>query len=196
MQKSYFNYFYKNGWIDINTLSPNDIFFYKIQNPEELNKSAYGVRVAFYTIDNILIYHRNKFYAHELHTKEEVENMRDAMEQGKYYLIKPSLTKEFIKWSIEGNMAFMFEYYSWNHVKIFESVFINLKEKYCYRVNELENDSEIISQIRPIDQNYSEKQVILTMDSLGYAKEPLIVEEISSFRIFGKKWYPEKNNFP
>ena len=159
MEKSGFNYFYKNGWIDINTLSPNEEFFYKLQHPIALNKSAFGCKVAFYSIKNELIYHKNEFYAHELHTKEEIENIKDAIKIGRFDLIKPQLNMEFVKWSIEGNMVFFWEYSSWNDLKSFESVFINLREKYCYRVDEIENDSEVISKIRPIDREYKEKQV-------------------------------------
>lgn len=183
---------FENGWVNINTDSPNRSFFYKLQFPVELNKSAFGCKVAFFSVKEELIYYNSKCFAHELHTKEDVEFNRAAVQSEKYELIKPRESMEFVKWSVEGNMAFISEYNFYD--KSIESVFIHLKELYCYRICEEENDFDIISRIRPIDQKYSEEEALGIMDSLDYIKQPLVTDEIKHngiFKFFGKKWYPK-----
>jgi len=181
-----------NGWIHVNTLSPSENYYYKLQEPTELNKSAFGCKIAFYDIENELLYHRKNHFAHELHTKEETEEMIRIINEERYELLKKTDSIELVKWSIEGNMAFFIEYFASIYGRTLEIIFLNLKNKYCYRINESEYEFSLISKIRPIDETYEEKKVEEFMNLFEIEREPLIIESIGirEWPFFKKKWYP------
>jgi len=47
----------------LTTLSPNGNFYFKIQNPSDLYWGLFCCRIAFYDINDNLIYHNSNFYA-------------------------------------------------------------------------------------------------------------------------------------
>lgn len=194
MNKISFKYRSSNGLLNINSLSPSSNFFYRVQEPKELNKSAFGCEIAFFNINEQLIYHRSKVYAHELHNKDEIEQARHQMELGKVTETLNSSSIEVVKWSIQGNIAYFLEHYSWNFEKIYESVFLNLKEEYCYRINEVKNNFKIVDSLHLKDREFNEHDVLEKLKSMGLQQEGLIKDEMpigNFFNLFSRnKWYP------
>lgn len=98
---------YKDGLVDIFTLSPNKNYYYKIRKPQSLNPSAFGCKIAFYSINGLLIYHHSKVFTHELHNNKELGEIKEKFLSSNYKFIntpnQPSL--EFVKWSLQGNIA-------------------------------------------------------------------------------------------
>ena len=68
------------GLIDINTLSPNKLFYYKVKCAKELNKSAFGCPISFYEVADKLIYYKQDTFAHELHTLREQNYYRKLLD--------------------------------------------------------------------------------------------------------------------
>lgn len=188
MDSNSFNYKSREGLVNINTLSPSGNFYYLVQEPRSLNPASFGCKIAFFRIDNKLIFHNKNSYAHELHNKEEVEAIRNQK------VIDPYSTAslELVKWSYEGNMCYILEYYPSNEVIRYESVFINLKDSYCFRIDELINNHQIIDSLKLKDKNYNEESLIKTLIQFGVRKEALLCDPIKRFQIFGKnRWYPQ-----
>ncbi len=183
-----------NGLIDVNTLSPCGKFYYKLQAPVALNPSAFGCKVAFFTIHDELLYHRRKMFAHELHDKSELERERQKMNSYNFSEQGDNKTIEIVRWSKGGNMVYFLEHLSWNQNKVFNSVFINLKDKFCYRINELDNDFEIVTQLEIKNEFYDENEIEGKLNAYGFIKEKLIKDSIGN-GLFGgmfwrNKWYP------
>lgn len=190
MEKEKFNFFYKNGWVDINTLSPSENFYYQIQKPIPLNKAAFGCRIVFFSTNGTLLYNRNGNYAHELHSENEIAIMNILLESNTISNENPQL--KFVKWSAEGNMAFFREYSAMGKFVFYEDVFINLSAKYCYRLDTVK-DKDVVEKINPIEMIYSEKTIVDLLDRLGFTQYPLISD--SKLKLWAeqkilKKWMP------
>jgi hypothetical protein len=186
-----------NGLLNVNTLSPSGKYYYLVQEPKELNKSAFGCKIAFYTLDGELLYHHSKMYAHELHSKEEINNLREKMELSQ---LNPPMKEgdsiEVVKWSKQGNLAYFLEYYSWNFDKVYESVFLNLKERFCFRIDEMKNNFEIADALNLHDRKFNEDEIINKLESLGLQHQELIKEKLQGINLLGNllnrdKWYPD-----
>jgi hypothetical protein len=181
----------ENGWININTLSPNNNYFYRITKPIELNKSASGCHISFFTIDGTLLYNRNlNFFAHELHSSEEIKILRNKLRSGAIDLPTEE-NLQLAKWSIEGNLIYILEYSQ--TYRSYESVILNLKEKYCYRFPEDNSDVEF-SFTDLIDIQFSEKDVQERVKTIGIEKSCLIAEKFPPRNFLGlkiHKWYPK-----
>lgn len=180
-----FNYQSKDGLINVNTLSPSGNFFYKIQPPKELNKSAFGCKIAFFNLDNELIYHRSDVYAHELHSKKEIELEHQKMERGEISPLKLNNYLILVKWSKEGNLACYLEHYRWNYKVLYESVFLNLADGYCYRIDEIVNEFKIVEELQIHYTEFDENKILAELQSLQLNKEEMIKDRIS-----GSKWFP------
>jgi hypothetical protein len=181
-----FNYKSSDGLLNINTLSPSVKYFYKVQKPEELNKSAFGSKIAFFNLNNELIYHRSRMYAHELHSKEEIELARQKVELGESDVNNTDSTLVLVKWSKEGNLAYYLEHYQWNYKVLCESVFLHLADQYSYRIDETVNEFKIVDQLQLEDRKFEENKILAQLQSLGLNKEKLIKDGISD-----SKWYPK-----
>jgi hypothetical protein len=167
------SFIYSNlkGLIEINTLGPNGSFYYKVQRPISINMSNFACKIAFYDIDGFLIYHRKDAFAHWL---------------------KPWQKIELVKWSSKGNMVYFYEYC---RNIIYESVFMNLREKYCYRINEMNNNFEIVNALDLKDREFNEEVVIGRLEDLGLPRRELIKDQLSKRNIVDKlldrnKWRP------
>ena len=185
---------YSYGVINVNTLSPSKQFFYKLQKPKSLNPAAFGCKIVFYDISNELVYHRKKVYAYELHDKEEIEKGRKAMEAGMPYNESHTKKIELVRWSRQGNVAYFLEYFNWNDYNILDSVILNLKNRVCYRINELENHFQIIDQLKLEDGVFNENETIESLESWGvkpgiFFKDKIKKSGLSSL-ISNNKWYP------
>lgn len=191
MEREKFNIYYEKGWVDTNTLSPSGKFYYQIQKPVSLNKAAFGSRIAFFSSDRKLLYNRNENYAHELHSEDEIARMNTLLEIN---TIRNGNTQlKFVKWSTEGNMAFFREYKSMGKLVFYEDVFINLLAKYSFRLDTIK-DKIFTEKINPIDEAFSEIEIINLLDENGFTQYPLITDSKKQLwidRNVFNKWMPQ-----
>ena len=188
--KNNFSYRDSSGLIDIYTLSPSPAFYYRIQNPVALNASAFGCKIAFYNRKHELIYHREDFYAHELHSAMEIEKIREEVLLNRYPHSSESRSIKIANWSEQGNAVYILEYYKWNDVFIYESVILYLDKKYCYRINERDNDFKTVKELQVVDQPFDEDAIELKLNSLGIKVERPYLHKVKK-GIFSKTWFPK-----
>ncbi|MBI1837563.1 MAG: hypothetical protein HYR91_09900 [Flavobacteriia bacterium] len=104
----------------INTQSPNDKYFYKIQEPKDIYWGLMCSKIAFYNIGNELIYHNeNQYCEYRTNNKNEWS---------------------IVNYSKSGDLVFFIER---NSTKTLYFVILNLLEKTIFRQqyeNELENN--------------------------------------------------------
>lgn len=193
MNKQKFKYRSKDGWVNVNTLSPSGRWYYQIKMPVSLNPAAFGCRIAFFSIDGKLFYNRNKHYAHELHSEKEIQESLTALQNG---LIRtPQAETEplaFVKWSEEGNMAFFREYSLEGDFSFYEDVFINFSERYCIRLDTIK-DILIINEINPIEFCFNENETTRLLDKYSAKKYPLIIDvRINQWlnKFLFRRWHP------
>jgi len=167
------SFFYTDlkGLIEINTLNPGKFFYYKVQRPISINMSNFACRIFFCNMNNSLIYYRHNVLAHWLEPCQKIE---------------------LVKWSKQGNVAYLYEY---QRNEVYESVFINLKEKYCYRIDEMKNNFEIVHNFNLRDREFDEDEIISKLGGIGLQRQPLIKDEIPVANFLGRllnrnKWYP------
>ncbi len=102
------NHIYKKeGWPEINTLSPNQQFFYKISEPQEVQWGIWICKVALFTTQNKSLYYRQGYFAN----------------------LMPNTN--IVKWSSDGRFA-LFNEFLLN--KLCDYVIIDLSLEICYRV--------------------------------------------------------------
>lgn len=159
-----FKYRDLDGLINIITLSPSFEFYYQVQKPVSINMSNFACLIAFYNMNGNLIYHRSSVMAHWL---------------------EPWNTIEVVRWSKEGDMAYMYEY---NRNEVYESVFLNLSQQVCYRINELEDNFNLVNSLNIRNMSYDETSIIKKLQNLGYQSQPLIVDDLPKSSL--NKWHP------
>lgn len=160
-----------NGFINIDTLGSNKNFYYLVQKPVSINMSNFACKIAFYDTNNVLLYHRNDAFAHWL---------------------KPWKGINLVLWSKQGNVAYFYEY---ARNKIYESVFLNLKDNYCYRINEVEDNFAFVDSLHLKDREYDEEVVTKKMQDAGFKMHLLIVDKVTKRNLFGiNKWHPKVND--
>lgn len=160
-----------DGLINIDTLSPSGNYYYKVQKPISINMANFACKIVFYNIDGSLIYYRKEALAHWL---------------------EPSKNIEVVKWSSEGNLVYFYEY---KRNAIYDSVFLHLKDKYCFRIDELKNNVEIVKSLHLQDRKFNEEEVINKLQAKGLERQELIKDELSEENFFNKllhhsKWHP------
>ena len=119
-----------DGLINLNTLSPNGLFYYKIKAAKELNKSAFGCPISFYDKTDKLIYYQKNTFAHELHSIKEQEYYRERMESNQYALPFNEPIIKLVSWSREGNVCYFLEYSEKSTKRNYENIFLNFKFKF------------------------------------------------------------------
>ena len=135
MVKQY-NYTALGGLVNINTLSPNKEYYYQVSKPKSLNPAAWGVKIAFFNLKQGLLYHKKDKFANEVPSKD----IKHSAEKGMFQLPKEQglETIEFVRWSADGNMAYIFEY---SIPSNYSHKFIDLREKKVYSLKySREND--------------------------------------------------------
>jgi hypothetical protein len=187
------NFYYKDssGLIDINTLSPSSAFYYQVQAPVALNPAAFGCKIAFFNDRNEMLYHRREYYAHELHSLSEIGGIREqTLQVGSDSFPKVTYKSiEIVNWSKQGNTAYMLEYYRWNDTLVYESVILYLAKKYCYRINENDNDFKIVNELKIVNYPFDEHIVENKLKALGVKDESLYLDLVKQ-GFFSKKWFP------
>ena len=113
---------------------------------------------------------------------------------GKFYNESESKTIELVRWSKQGNVAYYLEHFNWNYDNIYDSVILHLQDGHCYRINEIENDFEIVGHLKMKNGMYDEDEVMKKLDALGLHHEKLFKDEIPRSLLDNvinrKKWYP------
>lgn len=158
--------------VNINTLSPNGNYYYKIQSPREINMGNYGGKIAFYEKNKTLLYHRNDCIAHG---------------------IPPGEVIEFVSWSRQGNMA---HFYEFKRNYIYDIVFLDFDNNISFRLNQLNNDEfKLFYDLNVIGKAYDEKVVRTILIENDIKQEAFYKDEIIKptllEMIFRKtRWYP------
>ena len=187
--KKDFSYLDSSGLVNVDTLSPSSLFYYRIQDPVALNPSAFGCKIAFYNRNNEAVYHREDCYAHELHSNNEIKaKQRVSIDNNKNEELESSSLK-FVMWSKQGNAAYILEYYKWNPDFTYESRFLFLGRKYSYCINESKNSFTIVDELKIIEDLFDEEYIESKLVSFGVLKEPLHLDKIKK-GIFNNKWHP------
>jgi hypothetical protein len=165
-----FIYIDLKGLIEIDTLGPGKKFYYRVQKPISINMSNYACKIMFFDIAHNLLYHRQNVLAHWLEPWQKIE---------------------LVKWSKQGNLVYFYEY---KRNEIYESVFVNLRDKYCFRIDEMKNNFEIVKKLSLRDREFNEHEVIAKLQGLELQPQPLIEDEVQA-SYFDKllnlnKWHP------
>jgi hypothetical protein len=191
-----YRYKTEDSFVDVTTLSPLGKFYYKIKPFIALNKSAFGCRISFFQKDtNELIYYRSEAYAHELHDKEEIEISHHEMQIGQTKKNEKDGSIMVVKWSKDGNMAYFLEYCETNNGNTYESVFLNLSERYCYRIDEVSNNFKIVNELNLQDREFKDAEVLKRLSDLGLFKQQLTAEGLPKRSLLDTilnrhSWYP------
>lgn len=98
-------YKFSDGLFNLNTLSPNEKYFYRIQTPKSINMSNFGCRIAFFNLVGELLYYNSDVYAHWLKLNGIVD---------------------FVLWSDSGKEAI---YYEFGGKDKFILAFLNFEKK-------------------------------------------------------------------
>ena len=148
-----FKYRSKDVFINIFTLSPSGKFYYKVQKPVSINMSNFACMIIFYQIDGTILYHRNNVFAHWLEPRNQVN---------------------VVQWSKHGNMAYIYDYQRNN---IYDSVFLHLRDKISYSIDDLKDNLQIVKVLNLADSFYDEEHVINTLQALGIPQQNLYTDE-------------------
>lgn len=160
-----------DGLIDINTLGPQATYYYRVQKPVSINMSNFACKIAFYRANSTLIYHRHDTLAHWLEPWQKIQ---------------------MVKWSRQGNMAYFYEY---KRNEVYDSIFLHLDDNYCFRIDELKNNFEIVKSLNLIDTTFDTDSILEKFQSLGLQKHSIYKDELNSKSLFDKilgksKWHP------
>lgn len=185
--------------VKTNVLSPNKNYYYKIKEPQAINPSAFAAKIIFLSIkDDSVIYFNSKVQLHELHSKTEIERKyQEMLHKNDFDKAPKELSLDFVWWSSQGNMCHFLEYKVREYSKPqYESVFLNLRENYCYRIDEMQNDFAIVDSLRLQDRQYDENTIIKKLKDSGLHRQPLIRDKLPQTGLFEKlfginKWYPD-----
>jgi hypothetical protein len=190
MKDTDFKYRSSNGFLNLNTSSPSGNFFYRVKTPKELNKSAFGCEIAFFDIEKKLIYRRSRVFAHELHGKAVIDFERRQMELHTITTTDKS-TIQVVSWSKQENFVYFLEHKSGNYKKFYESVFLNLKDQNCYRIDELKDNFKIVDSLNLNDRQFDENEILKTLQNLKLNTEVLFKDKVKHSFLNKTKWYPE-----
>lgn len=177
------------GWVIKDNISCNKQFYYALKMPVCLNPSAFGAEVAFYDLNDNLLYHNLNAFAHELHDPLEIEESR-AMGMGLIPLRQKTYEEtrlRIVTWSKQGNMVYILEYFKLG--RKYYNVFLNLKERYQIKAIDtisrgqeyISIPAQIITKLRLCYPNFDEVEVLKTLEELGFRKEePLIKDTVKA----------------
>lgn len=113
-------------------ISPNGRYYFKIQRTKELNKSAFGAKISFYSSDDELLYFNRNSYAHELNDPESIKRGYELMMSGKSHQIPLKTEWRLASWSTLGNMTYILEHsHDADGHATYTDVIIDLAEGCC-----------------------------------------------------------------
>jgi hypothetical protein len=118
-----FQHYRLKGFLNINTLSPNGKFYYKISGLKEISMNWWTCRIAFFDNNNLLLYHRSNINIAWLYPHDNIN---------------------FVKWSVDGIFALIFEY---QRNLVNEYILLDLRRKESYRINTREKDCKFLDII-------------------------------------------------
>lgn len=100
------------------------------------------------------------------------------------------------KWSIQGNLVYFPEYYQQNYENLYESVFLNIEKQFCYRINELHNNFEIVTSINLNNLGFDEIFITEKLRNFGLRQQEPVRDKIAENHFFIRwfchnQWYPK-----
>lgn len=178
--------------VKTNVLSPNKNYYYKIKEPQAINPSAFAAKIIFLSIkDDSVIYFNSKVQLHELHSKTEIERKyQEMLHKNDFDKAPKELSLDFVWWSSQGNICYFLEYKVRKYSKPqYESVFLNLQENYCYRIDEMQNDFAFVNSLRLQDRQYDEDTIIKRLADKGLHQQPLIKDNTPDWSFWKAVWH-------
>jgi hypothetical protein len=152
-------------------------YYYRIQPPKELNKSASGCKIAFYSENNKLLYHNRKRYAHEIHSQQKILiEKRKAFANNEFAHNIAPVKIEYVKWSNKGTIAFLLEFWLEHSEMHYEFLIIDLCNEVCYRIPELFHGIPIIENLLN-KQHFDKADVDEIVINLNLSANNLILDD-------------------
>ena len=181
------------GLIDINTLAPNKLFYYKVKHAKELNKSAYGCPISFYNVAQELIYYKQNTFAHELHSIKERNYYRKMMETNDKNLPLTEPVIKLVNWSKQGNWCYLLEYSEIGAIKSYQNIFLDLKNKCSYRIDDLIDNRKFVNDNDVIDSAFDENIILRKLELENINCDYSIPDKINDGlldNLYKSQWYP------
>jgi hypothetical protein len=128
-------------------------------------------KIAFYRADGSLIYYRQNTLAHWLEPWQKIQ---------------------VVRWSRPGNMAYFYEF---KRNKVYDSVFLHLDGNYCFRIDERNNNFEIVKNLNLVNRTFNTDSICEKLQSLGLQKQSVYKDEPNTRSLVEKllgrsKWHP------
>ena len=181
------------GLINVHTLSPNKLFYYKIKHAKEINKSAFACPISFYDLSQKLIYYKENTFAHELHSARERTYYRNILDANNETQLYKERVIKLVNWSTQGNWCYFLEYSGIGIIKRYESVFLDCKNKCSYRIDDLTDNGEFVNKNVVIDSPFDESVIFEKLKLKNIRCEDAIPDIIGAglFNVITKRrWYP------
>jgi hypothetical protein len=124
-----FQYSNLNGFIEINTVSPNHQFYYKMSTINEVSMAWWCCRIAFYDSSNNIIYYRS-----DINTAWQA----------------PFNKLNFVKWSEDGNYTLIFEY---RKDTTNDFLLMDLVNKNAFRINSKNDNCSFLNILLNLEYN-------------------------------------------
>jgi hypothetical protein len=105
----------QDGFVRLNTISPNKQFYYRITEPKEVTNGNWGCKIKFCDISGKVIYYNSEVFAHwiDINIEEKFEF-------------------KVVVWSKDCEVAL---YYEFNNRISYEFAILFLKENYLYKID-------------------------------------------------------------
>jgi hypothetical protein len=160
----------QDGFVQLDTLSPNKQFYYRITEPVEVTMGNWGCNIKFCEISGKVIYYNAEVFAHELHidTKAEFEF-------------------NVVYWSKDGEVALYYEFLA---AKTYDFAILFLRENCLYKIDLYDNKAPDFNEMILKVQN-SNSSEIEDFFKESFTKTPFIVDSDTPSFFRKKKWYPE-----
>ena len=157
-----------NGFVNLDTLSPNGNLYYQITKPMEISMGNWVCRLRFMDRSGVIHYYNSERFSHNLSQNAFVN----------------------VKWSHDGTCAFFYEY---KRNEIYDLVLLDFKESKHYRLKVSEYE-KIIDKIR--DQEYFDKREIMNDFISAKAiqkninKSSVMNDSKFKFPFLKQRWFP------
>ena len=158
-----FQYSKLKGFIDINTLSPNQQFYYKMSAINESSMAWWCCKIAFYDEANNLIYYRS--------------DIKNAWQQ-------PFNKVNFVKWSQDGNYALIFEFI---RDQTNDFLLMDLANQIAFRINRKNENCTFLDDLQNL--YYNGTDIADQILKLGGTSQKFVKDPNNG--LF-QKWYPAK----
>jgi hypothetical protein len=157
--------------VQLDTLSPNKQFYYRITEPKEVTNGNWGCKIKFCDISGKVIYYNSEVFAHELHID-----------------INAELKFNVVYWSKDGEFAL---YYEFNNRISYEFAILFLRENYLYKIDLYGTNAPKSDDMIALVKNSNSREIEEFFKE-SFTKTPFRVDSDTPSFFFKKKWYPEE----